>query len=312
MNTCLQYVAIWIRVFFTTTESEREKFCSFFKDRPLSEFKWGRAMALTCSGIMFFAPLTLNLTVTGLRCRTEDRALASGGFTVMVANTTTGSTRDSGVPIDGGRSFMFNHQNTLQVPMRRHNLWIAARYWKREILETQPEFTFQIFSSWISVPVVSRMDVWICVGHIMEHSHLAFTHLSASWPKTSTLKSQGLMLKLEKQHHKTTRNRYGKNMKRVNFRAKEYVFLSWWFSSCGKSKVLSTNNLSKVDWKPQISRHCQQEFVSPKKWSTRRTWYCFPNNHLSVVPTPLKNISQIGSSSQLNGKIQFMFQTTKQ
>ena len=28
--------------------------------------------------------------------------------------------------------------------------------------------------------------------------------------------------------------------------------------------------------------------------------------------TPVKNISQIGSSSQLLGKIKFMFQTTKQ
>jgi hypothetical protein len=31
-----------------------------------------------------------------------------------------------------------------------------------------------------------------------------------------------------------------------------------------------------------------------------------------VVSTPLKNISQIGSSSQLLGKIKFMFQTTNQ
>ena len=31
-----------------------------------------------------------------------------------------------------------------------------------------------------------------------------------------------------------------------------------------------------------------------------------------MVSTPLKNISQIGSSSQLLGKIKFMFQTTNQ
>jgi len=49
------------------------------------------------------------------------------------------------------------------------------------------------------------MDVWICVGHIMEHSHLAFTHLSASWPKTSTLKKPGLDAEIGKttsQNHK--------------------------------------------------------------------------------------------------------------
>jgi hypothetical protein len=53
-------------------------------------------------------------------------------------------------------------------------------------------------------------NIHILLSHIYQHLG----------PKPAPKESQGLMLKLEKQHHKTTRNRYGKKYETCKLQGK--------------------------------------------------------------------------------------------